>query len=173
MTHPHPGQTGLGPAAVEDRLAIINLLAAYAHYANVGDLEGWLSTFTEDATYQISAPGAPGRPLSMAEIAALETPNFARYRDVDADPYLGERRVYTIANPFVARQDAESADVLCDLMIVRATPGGPEPQIKLTGGFEGVLVKRQGVWRILRWRIRVSREPAADWAIRPEPTRKA
>jgi hypothetical protein len=166
-TPAHPGQTGLGAAAIEDRLAIINLLAAYAHYANVGDLDGWSSTFAEEATYQVSSPGAPGAPLPVTEIVKLEIPHFARYSAVHADPYLGERAVYRIANPFVVRQSEDSAEVLCDLMIVRMVPRGPDPRIMLTGGFSGTLVKRDGAWRILRWRIETSRESDADWAIKP------
>ncbi|WP_157218956.1 nuclear transport factor 2 family protein [Flavisphingomonas formosensis] len=158
MRKGHPGTIPTG-GQVEDRLAIINLLAAYAHYANVGDIDGWSDCFTEDATYRISAPGAPGVPLPIAQVIAAETPQFAAYRRMLADPDSGERKIYCIVNPYVVELSRGAAMIVCELVQLRAQPNGPPPRIQLTGTYEGELIRKGGVWRIRRWSIATTRTP--------------
>ncbi|WP_070153615.1 nuclear transport factor 2 family protein [Sphingobium phenoxybenzoativorans] len=155
----HPGTTSAQSSFVEDRLAIVNLFAAYAHFANVGDIDGWANCFTSDATYAVSAPRAPGIPLPIAQVVAAETPQFAAYRRMLDDPDSGERKIYCIVNPYVVTQDASSASIVCELVQLRAQPTGPAPRIQLTGTYSGDLVKRDGEWRIFRWAISTTRQP--------------
>ena len=47
----HPGRISQNAGACEDRQAIINFLAAYGHFANIGNMDGWADCFSKDATY--------------------------------------------------------------------------------------------------------------------------
>jgi len=159
MTRLHPGAVDTDPESVSNRQAIINLLAAYGHFANVGDMEGWSDCFTRDATYRISCPGAPGEPLPIAQVIAAETPQFAAYRRMMADPMSGERKIYCLVNPYITRLNGAEASVICQLVQLRAAPEGPQPRIQLTGTYQGDLVRRDGVWRLRRWEVNTTRKP--------------
>jgi hypothetical protein len=164
----HPGHTGFATLAIDDRLAILNLLGAYTHYATRGDLEGWRSTFTTDATFHVCAPGKPGKPVPIADIVAAEDSAFADYRAIRANPALGERMIYRMALPYILEQSSNEATVSCELLIVRAHPQGAPPYILLTGTFSGTVVKRERCWRIHRWAIETTRVPDQNWAIPPQ-----
>jgi hypothetical protein len=164
----HPGQTGLTTLALDDRLAIFNLLSAYTRFANCGDLEGWSSTFTKDATYRVSAPGMPGEPVPIGDFIAAEGPAFADYRRLRVNPEAGERMIYRIAVPCIIEQTVTEATVSCELMIVRAQPQGPQPYIMLTGTFFGTVVKQDRCWRIHRWSIETTRIPDANGVTPPK-----
>ena len=162
MTIEHPGKVDHAPGQARDRAAIMNLLAAYAHLANTGDIDGWADCFDADATYCISAPGAPGEPIPKARFVAAEEPQFAAYRRMLADPSSGERKIYCIVNPWIMRVEHRRAEVTAELIQLRAgVDADVAPHIQLTGTYTGELVRRKDVWRILRWEIRTTRQPAS------------
>lgn len=157
----HPGTVRRQPGAIVDHAAIVNLLAAYAHFANIGDIDGWADCFTADATYAISAPGAAGQPLPIARVIAAETPQFAAYRRMLTDTSEHERKIYCIVNPFVTRIEGDAASVVAELVQLRAGAEGPAPYIQLTGTYRGDLVRTNDVWRLQRWEISTTRRPAS------------
>lgn len=160
MNFPHPGRVASAPGETEDRLAIINLLAAYAHFANVGDIDGWAGCFADDASYRISAPNAPGAPIPKQQFVSAETPQFAAYRRMLADPSSGDRKIYCIVNPYIASIEGDRADVMAELIQLRTSADTSNPpRIQLTGGYRGQLVRRDGIWRIFRWEISTTRQP--------------
>lgn len=159
MVH-HPGRVDRRPGSAEDRAAICNMLAAYAHFANVGDIEGWAGCFAQDATYRISAPGAPGAPIPKAQFVAAETPQFAAYRRMLAEPGSAERKIYCIVNPFISAMEKCTAQVVAELVQLRAGASAETPpRIQLTGTYRGGLVMRCGTWLIHRWEIETTRQP--------------
>jgi hypothetical protein len=158
MTANHPGRVERAPESLADRASIINLLAAYAHFANVGDIDGWADCFTADATYRISAPGAPGEPIPKAKFVAAETPQFAAYRRMLAEPMTGERKIYCIVNPFIRSLDAGMARVVAELVQLRTGAATP-PRIQLTGTYQGELIRTEEIWRIRRWEVQTTRQP--------------
>ncbi len=158
MTSNHPGLIDRRPESLADRASIINLFAAYAHFANIGDIEGWAGCFTDDATYQISAPGAPGEPIPKARFVAAETPQFAAYRRMLSEPMTGERKIYCIVNPYIGSLDAGIARVVAELVQLR-TGAATTPRIQLTGTYRGELICREDIWRIRRWEVQTTRQP--------------
>jgi hypothetical protein len=145
----------------------LNLVGAYAYFANIGDLDGWASCFAAEATFRVSAPGIPGEPLTRDLFIAAERQGFAHKREVRADPFKGERRIFRIANTYVLEQTATRARITCELQIVRSSPTGPAPWIWLGGTYEGDLRKTDGEWRIQTWAINTDRVPDETWAIDP------
>jgi len=159
MSPSHPGRVESLQNA-QDRAAIINLLAAYAHFANIGDIDGWAGCFADDATYRISAPDAPGEPIPKALVVAAETPQFAAYRRMLAEPGSGDRKIYCIVNPYIMAIEGDRAQIVAELVQLRtsADPANP-PRIQLTGTYRGELQRRDETWRILRWEIVTTRQP--------------
>jgi hypothetical protein len=158
MMSNHPGRVDRRPESLADRASVINLLAAYAHFANIGDIEGWADCFTADATYQISAPGAPGEPIPKAMFVAAEAPQFAAYRRMLADPMTGERKIYCIVNPYIVSLDSGTARVVAELVQLR-TGAATTPRIQLTGTYQGELIRTEDIWRIRRWEVQTTRQP--------------
>jgi len=57
--------------AIEDRLALLEVEAAYARAFDGRDGEAWAALFTEDGIYQARGrtPGEPGAPQGRAQLA--------------------------------------------------------------------------------------------------------
>ena len=154
-----PGRSDLSLEAISDRLAIMNLLGAYAHYANMADFAGWCSLFTEDATFAISAPGAPGQPLPVKLIFAAERIDFAGRAQILERPASNERKWYYLVDPYIIEQTADFAKITVDLINLRILPEGPAPRIQNCAKYSGSLVKRQSDWKLHRWAVDSCRVP--------------
>jgi hypothetical protein len=156
---PSPGRTELSLEGLNDRLAILNLLGAYAHFANLAEFDLWSGLFTEDATFALSAPGADGEPLPIAHVFRAERVDFDGRRKILLNPGLDERKWYYIQNPYVIQQNDCDAEITADLVNARILPSGPVPRIQNCGTFRGTVVKREGVWKIHRWSVKNCRVP--------------
>jgi hypothetical protein len=91
--------TTLSPQEAEDRLAIRELVEAYAHCADRRDAKGQMSLFTADTrfvVYMNARDPTPSQELHSREALA---PVFAELNKYDATThFLGQSTIFTLTN---------------------------------------------------------------------------
>jgi hypothetical protein len=90
--------TAVSPAEAADRLAIRELVEAYAHFADRRDAKGQMSLFTEDAhfvVYMNAKDPTPAMELHSREVLA---PVFADLNKYDATThFVGQSTIFTLS----------------------------------------------------------------------------
>ncbi len=142
------------PLSLQDRLDILELCSRYNRTVDAGDVEGWLSVWTDDGAFETPFGTFKGR-------EALR--NFMKFYMATSK---GNRHVSV--NPVVAG-DGDSATLACDLLLVR-TPG--MPGLLATGTYADTLRKAGGAWRFQKRKLALD---SMEWmkAMAPKPAPKA
>lgn len=142
------------PLSLQDRLDILQLCSRYNKTVDAGDVEGWLSVWTDDGVFETSFGTFKGR-------EALR--NFMKFYMSSSK---GNRHVSV--NP-VVEGDGDAATLACDLLLVR-TPG--MPSLFATGTYTDALRKVNGTWRFQRRKLVLD---SMEWmkAMAPRPAPKA
>jgi ketosteroid isomerase-like protein len=143
--------TEITPTEVADRVAIRELVDAYAHCADRRDADGQKSLFTEDTRFVVHMDGQGSEPTQVVEGREALTPVFQdlnRYRAtmhfngqstiaLDGDRATGES--YCMAHHLSVGEDGKRT-----LMIAAIR-------------YDDVFVKQDGAWRFAERRLMV------DW----------
>jgi ketosteroid isomerase-like protein len=127
--------------SVEDKLAILECLAAYSHTLDNGDDEGWVQLFTEDAVWESYAAGADKPSIHYEGHTGIR--EFAAVMRARTGTQVRHLKVNTI---FV-ELTAETARIRSNGVLTAKTPGQP-PTIALTGIYAETLRKTPAGWRI-------------------------
>ncbi len=127
-----------------DRLAIINLLGAYAYTYDQNQLDEFRTLFT--ASPDLGLRLRDGTALSQGidtvmELLALRKGEFAAQ---------GNQRRHALNSYWFSSQTAEEATGRCYFQVFAILDGGA-PSPDLTGCYEFTAVKDEGVWRFSRW----------------------
>ncbi len=132
----------------QDRLDILELCARYNRTVDAGDVEGWLSVWTDDGVFETPFGTFKGK-------EALR--NFMKFY---MSTSRGNRHVSV--NP-VVQGDGDSATLACDLLLVR-TPG--MPSLLATGTYADTRHKAGGAWKFKRRKLALD---SMEWmkALRP------
>lgn len=126
-----------------DRLAIINLLGAYAYLYDQDHLDEHRGLFTESPElflvqedHTLSADMDTVASLAAARKAAFNAEN--------------NRRRHAIDSVWFTSQTATEASGHCYVQVFAIRDGGP-PTADLTACYDFTAVKQHGVWRFSRW----------------------
>ncbi len=85
------------PLSVDDRLAILDLMAQYNHCADSGDGEGFADTFTEDALFEGSMRTARGRAeLAQAGGGSAQWKHWLSSPIIEGDGDHATAKVYLV-----------------------------------------------------------------------------
>ena len=128
------------PTALEDQLAISELLAEYCFRLDDGRFAEMAALFTEDGTWDTAFGKAVGR-AAIAELA-----QGLRRRSGDTRP----RAVHLVANIAIAL-DGARAQARSNWMVMQNSPDGPK--IGSGGAYFDELVRAGGSWRFRYRRI--------------------
>ncbi|WP_277395994.1 nuclear transport factor 2 family protein [Mycobacterium camsae] len=132
---------------VADRLAVANLMGAYAYTYDQDRLDDFRALFTESPKLALLHEG---RVLSedinivMALLAARKSA-FRAERN---------KRRHALNSFWITGQTASEVTGHCYVQVFAIRDGGP-PVADLTGSYEFTAVKQQGVWRLDRWVVTV------------------
>lgn len=137
----HPGRTDFNPA---DRLAIENLISAYAFAYDNREADAWFSLFTEDAVFVAGEPGAEPVAFSGAPFRT-----FWRER-MKAFGSTGNMRRHLMANILFLDQTDDTAHVSVVGLLTNAKDGRDFAAVSSLN-YEGWLVKQPDGWKIKRW----------------------
>jgi uncharacterized protein (TIGR02246 family) len=122
-----------------DELAIRNVLARVAQLADTGELEEYLTLFTEDAAWEM--PGAPPR-KGHADILRGATERRAANTQ---GPGTGTRHVLTTTAVWV---DGDAATARSYWMFMTNTV--ERPTLSLMGQYDDTLARTDTGWRLAR-----------------------
>jgi len=128
-----------------DRLAILNLIHAYAVEVDRLNLDAWFDLFTRDAIFVDRVPGKADEEQSGEEFHKFGRQRFGSLKAG------GNQRGHLISNIVFVEQTEDTAHTVMEALltntkdgkILRAVPGI---------NYEGWFVKSKGgVWKIKRW----------------------
>jgi hypothetical protein len=143
---------GLGAAGatnfnVTDRVALTQLIHAYAIEVDRFNIDGWFALFTDDAVFSVGMPG-----MTPVEQTGETFRSFWRKRFGDFER-SGNRRKHLISNIMFIEQTDSTAHAVISGLITNAKDG---KTFSVVSGvdYEGWFVKKDGVWLINRWNDR-------------------
>lgn len=138
-----PGAAGSVDFDVADRLAIINLFGAYAHSYDENRLDEFRALFTEAPRLGLLHEGAE-LTQDIDTVMNLLAARKAKFRAES------NQRRHALNSYWFSSQSASEATGRCYVQVFAIRDGGlPTPD--LTGCYEFIAVKQQGVWRLSRW----------------------
>jgi hypothetical protein len=148
------GEVGSVSVDTADRLAIINLLGAYAYTYDENLLEDFRALFTESPQMVLLHDG---NTLSQ-DIATVMKLLALRKADFKAE---NNQRRHALNSFWFASQDAGQATGHCYVQVFAIRDGGlPTPD--LTGRYEFTAVKEHGVWKFSRWVLAIDQTQPQD-----------
>lgn len=140
------GQLGaVGSVAfdVADRLAIINLFGAYAHTYDENRLDEFRALFTEAPQLGLLHEGKE-LTQDIDTVMSLLSARKAKFKSEN------NQRRHALNSFWFSSQSATEATGRCYVQVFAIKDGGP-PSPDLTGCYEFIALKEQGVWRLSRW----------------------
>ncbi|WP_293679644.1 nuclear transport factor 2 family protein [uncultured Phenylobacterium sp.] len=127
--------------SVEDKLAILECLAAYSHTLDNGDDEGWVQLFTPDAVWESFAAGSDKPSIHYEGRAGIrEFAAAMRSRSVAQVRHLKINTIFVELTDKIAR-------IRSNGVLTAKAPGQPA-SIALTGIYAETLHKTPAGWRI-------------------------
>lgn len=141
------GQAGDAQFDVADRLAIANLMGAYAYTYDQDRLDEFRALFTESPQLVLLHEG---QVLSedidvVMELLAARKSAFRAERN---------KRRHAVNSFWITSQTANEATGHCYVQVFAIRNGGA-PVPDLTGCYDFTAVKQQGVWKLARWVVTV------------------
>jgi hypothetical protein len=137
------GAVGSVDFDVADRLAIINLFGAYAHTYDENRLDEFRALFTEAPRLGLLHEGAE-LTQDIDTVMSLLAARKAKFKAEN------NQRRHALNSYWFSSQSASEATGRCYVQVFAIKDGGP-PTPDLTGSYEFIAVKQQGVWRLSRW----------------------
>ena len=143
--------TAISPGEAADRLAIRELVEAYAHCADRRDANGQMSLFTADThfvVYMNAKDATPSQELHSREALA---PVFAELNKYEATThFLGQSTIFTLT------EDSATGEAYC--LAHHVTLEGGKRRLMLASlRYLDTFVKNDGVWLFAERRLYV------DW----------
>jgi hypothetical protein len=132
---------------VADRLAIINLLGAYAHTYDENRLDDFRALFTESPELVLLHEGQ----LLSGDIETVMRLLAVRKAEFKAE---NNQRRHALNSFWFASQTAGEATGHCYVQVFAIRDGGP-PSAELTGRYEFTAVKEHDAWRFSRWVVAI------------------
>ena len=132
--------TTISPEEAADRLAIRELVEAYAHCADRRDAQGQMSLFTTDThfvVYMNAKDPTPAQELNSREVLA---PVFAELNKYDATThFVGQSTIFTLTN------ERASGEAYC--LAHHVTVDGEKRRLMVASlRYQDTFVKMDGAW---------------------------
>jgi len=141
----------ISPVEAADRLAIRELVEAYAHCADRRDAKGQMSLFTEDTHFVVYMNAKDPRPSQELHSREALAPVFAELNKYDATThFLGQSTIFTLTG------DRGTGETYCLAHHVTAD-GGSRRLMVASLRYLDTLVKMDGAWLFAERRLYV------DW----------
>jgi hypothetical protein len=141
------GSVNSDPMFIADRLAITNLMTAYAYLIDEGRWDEWFKLFAPDAVVEVTTPT-----LGTVMVKGDAFREFVNQRYIIPSAGSTAVRRHTMGNIHVAEQTPTTAKVRAYLFI-SAVPNADKLNILSSGTYNATMEKRAGKWVITRWYI--------------------
>jgi ketosteroid isomerase-like protein len=143
--------TAISPAEATDRLAIRELVEAYAHCADRRDAEGQMSLFTEDTHFVVYMNAKDPVPSTELQSREALAPVFADLNKYDATThFVGQSTIFTLTG------DRATGEAYC--LAHHVTVDGGKRRLMIASlRYLDTFVKLDGAWLFAERRLYV------DW----------
>ncbi|MEY2432311.1 MAG: hypothetical protein QOC92_2036 [Acidimicrobiaceae bacterium] len=138
-SHRQAGPAGIAPAEQADRLAIRELVDAYAHCADRRDAVGQKSLFTEDTHFVVYMQGEGSEPTQVLDGREALTPVFEALNNYQATMHFNGQSTITLDGD---RATGESYCIAHHLF----TEGGERKLMVAHLRYDDTFVKVDGAW---------------------------
>lgn len=128
--------------SIEDKLAIMEHLAAYSHTLDNGDDEGWVQLFTEDAVWESFAKGADKPNIRWEGHDGIRK-FAAAMRSNQGQTQVRHMKINTI----FLELTADTARIRSNGLLTAQAAGAP-PAVALTGIYAETYKKTPKGWRL-------------------------
>ncbi len=133
--------------AIEDRLAITEVIASYGYDYDEFRIDQWLEKFTPDAAVTVTLQGKEtGGTTGRDAIRSLLGERSRRFQANNV------QRRHNMTNIVIDELTTDTAKARSYLMLTSTGPNGPT-ELVTSGRYLFELVKDDGVWRICAWVI--------------------
>ncbi len=130
----------ISPQEAADRLAIRELVEAYAHYADRRDAKGQMSLFTADTHFVVYMNARDAKPSMELHSREALAPVFADLNKYDATThFLGQSTIFTLTD------DRATGEAYC-LAHHITVEGGKRRLMLASLRYLDTFVKKEGVW---------------------------
>jgi hypothetical protein len=141
----------ISPSEAADRLAIRELVEAYAHCADRRDAKGQMSLFTEDTHFVVYMNAKDPSPSQEFHSREALAPVFADLNKYDATThFVGQSTIFTLT------EDRATGEAYCLAHHV-TVDGGKRQLIMASLRYLDTFVKEEGAWLFAERRLYV------DW----------
>src|SRR5579863_6029383 len=130
----------ISPSEAADRLAIRELIEAYAHCADRRDAKGQMALFTADTHFVVYMNAKDPKPSQELHSREALAPVFANLNQYDATThFVGQSTIFTLTN------DRGTGEAYC--LAHHVTVDGEHRRLMLASlRYDDTFVKRNGVW---------------------------
>ena len=130
----------LSPSEAADRLAIRELVEAYAHCADLRDAKGQMALFTADTHFVVYMNAKDPKPSQELHSREALAPVFAELNQYDATThFVGQSTIFTLTN------DRGTGEAYC--LAHHVTVKGGNRRLMLASlRYYDTFVKRNSVW---------------------------
>ena len=130
----------IAPEEAADRLAIRELIEAYAHCADRRDAQGQMALFTADTHFVVYMNAKDPKPSQELHSREALAPVFAALNQYDATThFVGQSTIFTLTN------DRGTGEAYC--LAHHVTAKGENRRLMLASlRYNDTFVKRDGVW---------------------------
>jgi uncharacterized protein (TIGR02246 family) len=143
--------TEITPTEVADRVAIRELVDAYAHCADRRDAEGQKSLFTEDTHFVVHMDGQGSEPTQVLDGREALTPVFEDLNRYPATMHLNGQSTIALHG------DRATGESYCMAHHLSIGPDGQRTLMIAAIRYDDVFVKQDGAWLFAERRLMV------DW----------
>jgi ketosteroid isomerase-like protein len=133
-------RVAISPSEAADRLAIRELIEAYAHYADRRDAKGQMSLFTPDTHFVVLMNAKDPKPSQELHSREALAPVFADLNKYDATThFVGQSTIFTLTS------DRATGEAYC--MAHHVTVDGGKRRLMLASlRYLDTFVKLDGAW---------------------------
>jgi hypothetical protein len=133
-------QVSISPAEAADRLAIRELVEAYAHCADRGDAKGQMSLFTTDTHFVVFMNAKDPTPSQELHSREALAPVFADLNKYDATThFVGQSTIFTLTS------DRATGEAYC--LAHHVTVDGEKRRLMVASlRYLDTVVKMNGIW---------------------------
>jgi uncharacterized protein (TIGR02246 family) len=143
--------TEITPTEVADRVAIRELVDAYAHCADRRDAEGQKSLFTEDTHFVVHMDGQGSEPTQVLDGREALTPVFEDLNRYTATMHFNGQSTIALHG------DRATGESYCMAHHLSIGPDGQRTLMIAAIRYDDVFVKQDGAWLFAERRLMV------DW----------
>ena len=130
---------------VEDRLALVDLIAEYAYMWDGRDADGWSNLFIEDAIWEMHDSGSARTEVTLRTRSEIRAAAVSAFAD-----RVGVRACHHQDNTLITEMGHDSAHARTMFLVTQQRADEVTPRMILSGVYEDDFVRTDAGWRFAK-----------------------